>query len=431
MENLYKELEKRFFVSYPDKDSATYKSTLNFSDDLEKPFQRWYRYKEGYSTDLVKKLIVDFMKPGEDIIFDPFLGGGSTILGAAGLNFRGVGIESNPFSYFLSKVKLKNYTKTTIEEFKKRYIELMELEVIDTSYKLPTLSFSDKVFNPELEQYYMGLYQLMKDKYSENKDVYNLLKLGWLSKLEEVSNYKKGGNGLKKRNYKKPWYVHPYEARAKLNEQYNAMYKDLVNKKNDFKARIIYDDSKYLDNYIKQNSIGGIIFSPPYANCFDYTEIYKLELWFGEFIKSYDELKELRKSSLQSHLRGDFNGGVIDNVNSDHLSGFIDEMSKKDLWNNNIPDMIVNYFYDLQIVLEKSFNALVKHGFCSIVVGNSTYGGVVIPVDLLLAEIAENIGFHVEYIEVDRFVITSSQQYNLTKNLSDFQRESIVCLTKI
>ena len=46
-----------------------------------------------------------------------------------------------------------------------------------------------------------------------------------------------------------------------------------------------------MGSYIKDSSIDGIIFSPPYANCFDYTEIYKLELWFGGFVKDYSELK--------------------------------------------------------------------------------------------------------------------------------------------
>ena len=81
-------------------------------------------------------------------------------------------------------------------------------------------------------------------------------------------------------------------------------------------------------------------------------------------------------------------------------------------------------------VLDNLFNKLQANGFCCIVVGNSTYGGVVVPTDLILAEYASSIGFKVDKIEVDRFIIPSSQQYNRTKGFSKFIRESVVCLKK-
>ena len=73
---------------------------------------------------------------------------------------------------------------------------------------------------------------------------------------------------------------------------------------------------------------------------------------------------------------------------------------------------------------------LVKNGFCCIVVGNSSYGGVIFPADLILADYAKRIGFTVDKIEIDRYIITSSQQYEKTKKAGKFQRESIVCLIK-
>ena len=45
---MYSKLENKFKVIYPDNSNATYMSLLNYSDDLSKPFQRWFRYKEGF-----------------------------------------------------------------------------------------------------------------------------------------------------------------------------------------------------------------------------------------------------------------------------------------------------------------------------------------------------------------------------------------------
>ena len=37
-------------------------------------------------------------------------------------------------------------------------------------------------------------------------------------------------------------------------------------------------------NKVKDMPIGLCVFSPPYANCFDYCEVYKLEFWIGGFV---------------------------------------------------------------------------------------------------------------------------------------------------
>ena len=92
--------------------------------------------------------------------------------------------------------------------------------------------------------------------------------------------------------------------------------------------------------------------------------------------------------------------------------------------------MLTLYFRDMFEVLRQAYGVLEDNGFCSIVVGNSSYGGVVFPTDLLLAEYAEKLGFIVDKIEVDRYIIPSSQQYEMTKQYKKLLRESVVCLVK-
>jgi DNA modification methylase len=81
-------------------------------------------------------------------------------------------------------------------------------------------------------------------------------------------------------------------------------------------------------------------------------------------------------------------------------------------------------------LLEDCYRVLEDEGFCSIIVSNSAYGGVIVPTDLILAEYAEKLGFEVEKIEIDRYIITSSQQYEATKENKQFLRESLICLKK-
>lgn len=430
--NKYTLLESKFTVNYPTNNHATYSSLLNYSNDLNKPFQRWCRYKEGFSKDFVKKIINEYKNDDCLNILDPFAGSGTTILTANEMGFNGYGFEVNPFSFFLMKVKQTYYSDNDVKLFKEAYENILNsLENNQfEDYKLPELSFSNKVFQQEVEKYMMSCkVKILKLQESKIKD---LLFLGWLSCIEELSVYRKAGNGLKFRKTVKPIILNKDSVITKLKKQFINMYEDiLISKDSGQHSNNIFNETSIdFSRKIETETINGIIFSPPYANCFDYTEIYKLELWFGDFVKSYEDIKKLRSNSLKSHLNRDYSK---ENklANSKILNELIEEVKKTKLWAKKIPYMLNGYFLDMFNILDNCYKTLKKNGFCAIVVGNSAYGGIVIPTDLILAEYAESIGFKVDKIEVDRYIITSSQQYEKTKNLGKYLRESVVCLKKI
>ena len=431
MNDMYKKMEEKFTIIYPNNGNATYKSLMNYSDDLEKPFQRWYRYKEGFSVDLVKNLIKEFSRNSSGIILDPFVGSGTTFIAASELGFKSIGFEVNPFSNFLSKLKIHDYTNYELDEFTSAYLEILnQVKIKGNEYPLPQLSFSDRVFKQEIQQYFMKVKQLISQREYINASTRDLLMLGWLACLEEISNYRKAGNGLKKRKYKVVIIITIDDVRGKLLNQYSSMTEDIQENRINFDSVLNKITSLEMRNILSRNSIEGIIFSPPYANCFDYTEIYKLELWFGDFVKSYSDLRDLRKKSIRSHLGADLDFTPNDEYKNKSLEVLLNRLSEKELWDHKIPKMLLGYFEDMFNIIGQSFDLLNHGGFCNIIVGNSAYGGVIFPTDLLFAEYAEKIGFVVEKIEIDRYLITSSQQYRKTIEDRNLLRESIVCLRK-
>ena len=213
-------------------------------------------------------------------------------------------------------------------------------------------------------------------------------------------------------------------------DKYLQILTDIKNSKIETKVNVINDSSLQIDKYIEDNTISGIIYSPPYANCFDYTEIYKLELWFGNFVEEYSDLKKLRNKTIRSHLNSLLDENKFSIEHSEVLNRQIEKLNEKKLWDKKIPTMLKNYFNDMFKIIDYSYLKLKKDGFCAIVVGNSCYGGVIIPSDLILAKYASEKGFYVDKIDVYRYIIPSSQQYKDVLNEKKFLRESVICLVK-
>lgn len=96
------------------------------------------------------------------------------------------------------RVKQQPYTNEEIEEFRVNY-EAILAQLKDGKYEdylLPKLSISGKVFQKDAEKAMMSC--KVKINKVVNLKARDLLFLGWLACVEELSDYRKAGNGLKK-----------------------------------------------------------------------------------------------------------------------------------------------------------------------------------------------------------------------------------------
>jgi site-specific DNA-methyltransferase (adenine-specific) len=184
-------------------------------------------------------------------------------------------------------------------------------------------------------------------------------------------------------------------------------------------------------------TLGAIVFSPPYANSFDYFESYKLELIAGDFIGD-TTIKGGRSRMIRNYRIGYGRELRSENLLVELLCQEIwasipekeSETGVKDGRTRLIPNMLRAYFEDMQEVLKQGLYSLKSGGRMHIVIDQSAYVGVPIPTDLLFCDIAMQLGFKVESTIVCRRANTSGQQLKRHPILKSLLRESIVTVQK-
>lgn len=422
-------LEKRC----PIFDGSDYCNLINFSTNKDVPFHGWLKYREGYAGSLVSKLMELGNVAKGEMVVDPFCGSGTTSIVAKDNGCIGYGCDINPMSSFITSIKLTNYSQQELDDV------LTELEKID-------LNIFEAEKYSSLERYYNkgNFIDLCKIKYwidsITTKSVHDILLVAFICIVEECSNRRKDGNGLK---------IYPTkinDVKKCFKEKLFAIVKDLKSKSikntNGFDGYSLVDSATtFAGNCLKviknmKCDVGAVIFSPPYANSFDYLETYKLELVFGGFVEGIKGLNQLRKKALRSFVgvkmdeKPDYYVSLLSNEIYNAIPLKEAKTGKIDSRTRKVPSMINGYFYDMEQVLIQCEQILNKGKHVYIVVDQSAYLGKIVPTDLLLGYLGEKHNFDIEYILKTKNANTSAQQLKEFPYLKGNLRGTILSLVR-
>jgi hypothetical protein len=169
---------------------------------------------------------------------------------------------------------------------------------------------------------------------------------------------------------------------------------------------------------IPNDSIDCILTSPPYANRYDYTRTYALELvYLGA---THGDVTQLRQAMLSCtvenktkrthmqtmyqtlHRTTDFE--TIESVFQEQealqeVLSILDYLrGSGDLNNPHIASLVRNYFYEMCFVVYEMARVLCPGGHIIMVNDNVRYAGEEVPADLILSGVAERFGLVVEKI---------------------------------
>jgi len=382
------------------------------------PIYRWYNYNHSFSRGLVLFLAKEFNLNGKDLVLDPFCGAGTTLLACKEIGVSALGIDILPLSVFVTNTKLSDFNLVNLRSTWVRFWKGFNVtQNIDVS----GMTFLKKVFSDETLKKVM----FSKQKILDIGEIatQNFLLLCLLSTLDKVSIARKDGGFLRFSRLKQPL---PFREAFSL--EFNLMLSNLTISPFGSKSGAwlaCQGDSRCLP--FDTDSFDTVITSPPYLNRHDYTRVYAAELLTG-FLKDESELKELRYHSIRSHVEARRVFKADGFKPPTELDEILRHLSQTSLPNSQVVPMIRGYFEDIYLTLRELYRVAKEGARVNFVIGNVRYGGIMIPVDTLLAEIGNDIGFSLEKIIIARYKGNSPQQ--MRRFGKELSRESIIVWRK-
>jgi len=151
---------------------------------------------------------------------------------------------------------------------------------------------------------------------------------------------------------------------------------------------------------LMDNSVGMVITSPPYINAQKYTRTTKFELWWLGLVEESAEALSNFDRQLIGTERVPYDEYTeitpVGNTTADALLRWIFDIEPLRA------GIVSKYFNDMRLALREIKRVLRPEGYCILVVGNNAVFKQVIPNNQILAEIAQEEGFALEAMLVDK-----------------------------
>jgi len=361
----------------------------------------FHKYPAKFIPQLARRCIEE-NTDSNDVVCDPFMGCGTTLIESLISGRKAVGADINPVAYLISKVKTTpiNPEKLKIEIDKvlsdlNLYLEsnskqkaLSKIEI------LPRMPVNDRIEywfpnkkSREDLSIIFGRIGTIKDK-----DIRDFCLCAFSNILKNASIWlMKSIKPTRDLNKKIDSPMNLFSRQIKKMIRGNETYWNVLpnNIKNNFKNYLNLKNADARNLPAEDNSISLIVTSPPYVTSYEYADLHQLTaLWF-EYTQSVSEFRDGFIGSVHKK-EFDHNG-----IKSKLAKQEIEELSKK---SKKQAEAVRNYFFEMQQCFEEMYGVLKSEGRACIVIGNTELRKVPILNAEVFVEIMLNLGFKIHKI---------------------------------
>lgn len=344
-----------------------------------------HRYSSKYIPQIPNHLIRALTKEGE-IVLDPFVGSGTTLVEANRIGRRAIGVDMNPVAFLISKVKttpldrkildnaIANFIKTvapkitSLRSMAKRQRSSLSSPIFNFSYTVPTFHFADRWYQKNV----LAELAIIKDSINEicvDDNLKNFFVCAFSAISRNVSNASSGyGNLMIDKN------------KREINNTFEVYQNQLIKMRGGIaELSLLFDPKSTIQvhqadasnmSFLKDNSVDCIVTHPPYISAVPYAEYLRLSLlWLEEgfgnlFSEEFSQFLNYKK------LDAEIIGGK-----------------------RNRKDVVERFDISMFKVFQEMFRVLKNDKYCAVVIGNPVVRGKLIACDQMFINFGKKTGF--------------------------------------
>lgn len=352
-----------------------------------------HKYPAKFFPELPRWFIKRYSKENERIL-DPFAGSGTTNVEALLSRRNSVGIDVDPFSRFISKVKVTPLAETELKSARKSLLDaiLNYRPSLVVESDLPDFPYRDNWFNKEI---LMELTYLKKhiQALDANDTVKDFFKVCFSSIIRSVSNADDNCTRTVIRKKLKKL-VRPSDALNRFAKALLVKVPKMVAFSQNYPSGITAHFPQDMDArniMYASNYFDLALTSPPYVNAVDYPRTHQLEMYWLNFAQ--DSLTHLKKQNVGTESVSARDYKLRHELGIPEADRVIESIFEADPRRAFIA---FKYLDDMRKNLAEVYKVLRKGGRYIIVVGNNRIRGQLFENWKYLMPIAEKIGFAVE-----------------------------------
>lgn len=327
-----------------------------------------------------------------DVVLDPMMGSGTTVVEALLADRRGLGLDIDPLALRLGRVKTMPIDTEILRDTGYHVIadaqnllrndDLIERSLA-ASFDMRTREFIDYWYLPTTQRELMALALAIQSVV--DVPTRRFLELTFSSII-----ITKSGGVSKARDlaHSRPHFDATKVPKNALDQFSVRLRKNLISiaqlKPDGFIATPLAGDARVIP--LADNTVNLVVTSPPYANAIDYMRAHKFSLvWLGAAI---GDLSQLRAEYIGSERVGQVPLATL----PEKPERIISQLTELD----GIKAAILRKYYtEMRSVFLEIFRVLRDNSPAIIVVGTSTMRGIDVETHTCLADIAADIGFDV------------------------------------
>ena len=408
---------------------------------------QWYRFILSFPPHLVRDYLAKFELDSRHRVLDPFCGTGTTVVECKKLGVPAFGLEPNPVVCFASRTKLQwdidpdkllRHARKVAETATER---LERAGYFDDDDGLRLFENSVKRKDPLRTLPEETIALLLTNSISPVPLHKTLVLIDVLAEQHDdrFANHERLAlaaalvNGISNLHFGPEVGVGPAKTDASVVsrwlEDVRVMAQDLENLRRAPKTEAIVHqaDARDVARVLPPRSVDAVITSPPYPNEKDYTRTTRLESVVLGFIRSKQDLRDLKKQLVRSNTRGVYKADTDDAIVSGHpeiqrIAAAIEqrriELNKDSGFERLYARVTKLYFGGMSRHLADLRQVLRPGAQLAYVVGDqASYLRVMIRTGQLLADIATSLGYEVTGIDLFRTRLATATREQLREEV--------------